>query len=57
MPPARKLGQTLEHQIDQNIRRVYEEGLNDEIPERFRTLLERLRERDTDPKGTEKDQV
>jgi len=57
MPPARKLGQTIEHQIDQNIRRVYEEGLNDEVPERFRTLLERLRERDTDPKGTEKDQV
>ncbi|WP_318527529.1 NepR family anti-sigma factor [Albidovulum marisflavi] len=29
--------------IDQNLRRVYQEALEEEIPERFKLLLEELR--------------
>lgn len=33
--------------IDQNIRRVYEDLLEDEVPDRFTKLLEQLREQDS----------
>lgn len=34
----------LEKQIDENLRRVYEEDVQKDIPDRFRLLLEQLRE-------------
>lgn len=30
-------------EIDENLRRVYEEALNQELPEKFRLLLDQLR--------------
>ena len=33
----------LEKQIDENLRRVYEQETQQEVPDRFLTLLERLR--------------
>jgi hypothetical protein len=33
----------LREQIDRNLRRVYEEALDEELPERFRLLVEALR--------------
>lgn len=33
-------------QIDENLRRVYEEAAKEEVPEKFRKLLERLKEQD-----------
>lgn len=34
----------IEKQIDENLKRVYEEETTREIPDRFRLLLEKLRE-------------
>lgn len=34
----------LDQQIDENLRRVYREHLQDEIPERFHDLLRQLKE-------------
>lgn len=31
--------------IDENLRRVYEETLEEKVPDRFRVLLEQLRKR------------
>ena len=36
----------LDQQIDENLRRVYREHLNEEVPERFRDLLKQLKERE-----------
>ena len=33
-------------QIDENLRRVYQEAASEEIPDRFQQLLERLKEQD-----------
>lgn len=33
----------LQQQIDQNLKRVYEEALKEELPDRFKLLLEQLR--------------
>ena len=32
------------HQVDENLRRVYEEMVDDDIPDRFVELLRKLRE-------------
>jgi hypothetical protein len=37
----------LREQIDKNLRRVYEEALDEELPERFRLLVEELRREKT----------
>jgi len=37
----------LDQQIDENLRRVYREQLEEEIPERFQALLRELKERDS----------
>jgi hypothetical protein len=34
--------------IDQNLRRVYEEALDEGIPDRFTSLLEQLKEQERD---------
>ena len=36
----------LEKQIDENLRRVYEQETTQEVPDRFLMLLERLREQE-----------
>lgn len=36
----------IEKQIDENLRRVYEQDSSDEIPERFLQLLEKLKKQD-----------
>ncbi|MDO5368793.1 MULTISPECIES: NepR family anti-sigma factor [Paracoccus] len=36
----------LEKQIDENLRRVYEQETQQEVPDRFLILLERLREQE-----------
>lgn len=34
-------------QIDENLRRVYQEAASEDIPPRFQKLLQRLKEQDT----------
>ncbi|RVV98257.1 regulator [Mesobaculum littorinae] len=34
-------------QIDESLRHVYREIANDDVPDRFKDLLERLKEQDT----------
>ena len=36
----------LEKQIDENLRRVYEQDTSEEVPDRFLMLLQRLREQE-----------
>ncbi|TRW98794.1 transcriptional regulator [Paracoccus sp. M683] len=36
----------IEKQIDENLRRVYEQDATDEIPDRFVALLQQLRDQD-----------
>ena len=36
----------LDEQIDENLRKVFQTHLEDEVPERFRDLLRRLKEQD-----------
>ncbi|MFP1645278.1 NepR family anti-sigma factor [Pontitalea aquivivens] len=39
----RKSNARLKEQIDENLKRVYEEALNEEIPDRFKQLLAQLK--------------
>jgi hypothetical protein len=36
----------LQEQIDENLKRVYDDALNEEVPDRFKILLERLKQKD-----------
>lgn len=36
----------LQAQIDENLRRVYREALEEEVPDRFKELIEQLRRKD-----------
>ena len=38
--------QKLRAQIDENLKRVYEEALENEVPDRFKLLLEELRKKE-----------
>lgn len=38
--------QGLNHQIDENLRRVYEAALQEDVPDRFKELLSRLRQQE-----------
>jgi hypothetical protein len=40
----------LHEQIDENLKRVYEESLSEEIPDRFKDLIARLRAREGGPR-------
>lgn len=44
----RNQGQNKHHEgvIDENLRRVYEEALDEGIPDRFKSLLEQLKEQE-----------
>lgn len=39
---------TLKEQIDENLRRVYQEALQEKIPDRFQELLDQLRQKKAD---------
>lgn len=41
----------LEQQIDENLRKVYQRTLNEEVPDRLLTLLQQLKEQDTRNEG------
>lgn len=45
--------QAIRTQIDENLRRVYTATLNEELPDRFRDLLEQLKIKGVDRGGTE----
>lgn len=36
---------TIRHQIDENLKRIYDEALQEEIPDQLSTLLEQLRQK------------
>lgn len=36
----------LQQQIDENLKRVYQEALEEQIPDRFKDLLEQLRQKE-----------
>lgn len=36
----------LQHEIDQNLKRVYQEALSEDIPDRFKKLLEQLKKQE-----------
>jgi len=38
-------------QIDQNLKRVYQEALEEDVPDRFKALLAQLREKDAESGG------
>lgn len=38
-----------EEVIDENLRRVFQESLDEGIPDRFMSLLEQLKQQDSDP--------
>jgi hypothetical protein len=37
----------LQAQIDENLKRVYQEALEEQVPDRFQALLEQLRQKET----------
>ncbi|MCB1339735.1 MAG: transcriptional regulator [Pseudooceanicola sp.] len=39
----------LQAQIDENLKKVFQETLNEEVPDRFRDLLEKLRQKEAKP--------
>ena len=42
MPPSR-MTSTVDQQIDENLRRAYDDVLNEEVPTRFLDLIEQLK--------------
>jgi hypothetical protein len=44
--------QAIREQIDENLRRVYTATLNEELPDRFRDLLEQLKSKGVDKGGS-----
>lgn len=44
--------QAIREQIDENLRRVYTATLNEELPDRFRDLLEQLKTKGVDKGGS-----
>lgn len=39
--------------IDENLRRVYQQVLEEDVPDRFRSLLDKLKEQDDKPSGNQ----
>jgi hypothetical protein len=44
--PSGRKAQGLKHQIDENLKRVYDAALEEDVPDRFKDLLARLREQE-----------
>jgi hypothetical protein len=47
----KKIDANLKHLIDQNLKRVYQDALQEEVPDRFKQLLEQLRQKDAETGG------
>ena len=45
----------IRHQIDENLKRIYDETLNEQIPDKLTVLLEQLRQRAAAPDDTDED--
>lgn len=45
---------TLRHTIEENLRKVYQDLLQEEVPDRFKLLLEELRQKQTATDATPK---
>lgn len=43
---GKRRAQGLKHQIDENLKRVYESALDEDVPDRFKDLLNRLRQQE-----------
>jgi hemerythrin-like domain-containing protein len=43
---------SLHQQIDENLKRVYKETLEEDVPDRFRALLEELRKKQSEGKAS-----
>jgi len=43
-PAAPKVSQAVQRQIDENLKRLYQQTLDEELPESLLALVERLRE-------------
>lgn len=41
-------------QIDENLKRAYQQVLTEEVPDRLKELLDQLKARDTEPMGEKK---
>lgn len=49
----KKPGKTkIEDQIDENLRRIYDDIVKEEVPDRFKLLLDQLRQKSGDDGGT-----
>ena len=44
----------LHQQIDENLRRVYEDLLSEDVPDRFKDLIAQLKARETDEGGKDR---
>lgn len=53
MSARKRTGGGVEQQIDENIRRVYQEALEEQVPDRFTQLLEQLRMQDKTASGSD----
>ncbi|MFU8882600.1 MAG: NepR family anti-sigma factor [Rhodobacterales bacterium] len=42
-----RIAPSVKRQIDENLKRVYEDALNEDVPDRFKDLLARLRAQET----------
>lgn len=48
---------TIRHQIDENLRRIYDETLSEQIPDRLTQLLEQLRQKTAEQGGAADDEA
>ena len=46
-----RLNARTSREIDENLKRVFQEHLEEEIPDRLKKLLDQLRRQDSDPTG------
>lgn len=44
----KKIDANIKYLIDQNLKRVYQDALDVEVPDRFKQLLEQLRQKDAE---------
>jgi hypothetical protein len=52
---ARRTRSEVDQQIDENLKRVYDDALNEAVPDRFLDLIEQLRAAETPPQASSKD--
>jgi len=42
----KNISKNVEHQIDENLRRVFQDKLEEDVPDRFKELLEKLKQQE-----------